>query len=232
MQPTPVWSLLLRDEKIRVLGTPHDPIVIDGDANFSATALLEGWPGDGSPGNPYIIDGLDIDLGDEGSSCIFINSTQVSFIIRNCNLTGAWTGIFLNNVTNGELMNNLLDDNYCSILVEYSSNCTITENYCNSDQVGISFEDAYYNIVANNTCNRNYWGIETHDSNFNTFSDNTCNDNSGMGISLRESELNLIFDNICNNNSEGIFISNSDSNSVTNNTCISNYVGISIYDSS
>jgi len=31
-------------------GTPHDPIAIDGDANFSATALLEGWPGDGSEG--------------------------------------------------------------------------------------------------------------------------------------------------------------------------------------
>ncbi|MCK5239872.1 MAG: hypothetical protein KAR33_10015, partial [Candidatus Thorarchaeota archaeon] len=32
-----------------VAGTPHGPIAIDGDASFSDTALLEGWPGDGSP---------------------------------------------------------------------------------------------------------------------------------------------------------------------------------------
>ncbi|MHA1909534.1 MAG: hypothetical protein ACW98Y_19705, partial [Candidatus Thorarchaeota archaeon] len=42
-----------------VAGTPHGPIAIDGDASFSDIAQLEGWPGDGSPENPYIIDGLD-----------------------------------------------------------------------------------------------------------------------------------------------------------------------------
>ena len=28
-------------------GTPHDPIVIDGDTNFNDTAKLEGWSGNG-----------------------------------------------------------------------------------------------------------------------------------------------------------------------------------------
>ena len=47
---------------MRVAGIPHDPIAIDGDASFSDTAQLEGWPGDGSPENPYIIDGLTLIL--------------------------------------------------------------------------------------------------------------------------------------------------------------------------
>ena len=38
--------------RVTVAGTPRAPIVIDGDANFSDTALAEGWPGDGSSGNP------------------------------------------------------------------------------------------------------------------------------------------------------------------------------------
>ncbi|MHA2058554.1 MAG: hypothetical protein ACW979_13090 [Candidatus Thorarchaeota archaeon] len=30
-------------------------ITIDGDTNFSDTALVEGWEGDGSPGNPFAV---------------------------------------------------------------------------------------------------------------------------------------------------------------------------------
>ncbi|MHA2360169.1 MAG: hypothetical protein ACXAB5_07835, partial [Candidatus Thorarchaeota archaeon] len=62
--------------------TPHGTIVIDGDANFTATALLEGWPGNGSPEDPFIIDGLEIDRGGEVGHCISIINTRVSFIIR------------------------------------------------------------------------------------------------------------------------------------------------------
>ena len=36
---------------------PHDPISINGDEEFSLTASNEGWDGDGSPGDPYIIKG-------------------------------------------------------------------------------------------------------------------------------------------------------------------------------
>ena len=69
-------------------GTPHGPIAIDGDANFSDKALLEGWNGDGSPENPYLVDGYDIDLSGEVGHCISISNTRVSFTISNCNLTG------------------------------------------------------------------------------------------------------------------------------------------------
>ena len=47
----------------RIAGTPHSPIAIDGDSNFSLTDLAEGWEGDGSEDLPYIIEGLDIDAG-------------------------------------------------------------------------------------------------------------------------------------------------------------------------
>ena len=70
-------------------GTVHDPIFIDGDEDFHANATAEGWAGNGSAGNPYIIDGYDIDLDGSAGHCIHIANTLVYFTISNCLLTGA-----------------------------------------------------------------------------------------------------------------------------------------------
>lgn len=191
-------------------GTPHDPIVIDGDANFSATASAEGWLGDGSPDNPYIIDGLDINPGGEDDHCISISNTRVSFTISNCSFTGAKgnpgqflpnvAGIYLENVTHGELVNNIL--------------------YSNSR--GISLLRSHLNTVANNTCNSNRAGIYLDLSSSNTVTNNTCNSNDESGIYLVYSDHNTVVNNTCNNNLIGIGLWNSDSNIVINNMCTGN----------
>ena len=119
---------------------PPLSIAIDGDADFAATALLEGWPGDGSSENPYIIDGLGIDLGNEDGNCIMINNTRVSFTISNCNLTGAnnqmmeggCAGILLFNVFNGELVNNTCNNNKIGIYLIESDSNTVADNTCTS----------------------------------------------------------------------------------------------------
>jgi len=38
----------------------HDPIVIANDSDFIDQATTEGWFGDGSEGNPYLIEDLEI----------------------------------------------------------------------------------------------------------------------------------------------------------------------------
>jgi hypothetical protein len=43
------------DNSILALQT-HVPIRIDGNANFASQATSEGWVGDGSENNPYLID--------------------------------------------------------------------------------------------------------------------------------------------------------------------------------
>ncbi|MFX1417189.1 MAG: right-handed parallel beta-helix repeat-containing protein, partial [Promethearchaeota archaeon] len=124
------------------LGIPHGPIAIDGDANLADSALLEGWPGDGSPENPYIIDGLAIDLDGNSGSCVSISNTHVSFIIRNCSFTGAsgeelWhgfgAGIFLRDVTNGELAKNILYGNRFGIGLWLSESNTVANNTCDDN---------------------------------------------------------------------------------------------------
>ncbi|MHA2003923.1 MAG: right-handed parallel beta-helix repeat-containing protein [Candidatus Thorarchaeota archaeon] len=229
-----------------VAGIPHGPIAIDGDANFSDTALLEGWDGDGSPENPYIIEELDIDLDGGVGRCIMITNTRVSFIIRNCNLTGAsgyWesmdsvyggAGIYLENVNNGELFNNTCTSNSLEgIGLRDSISNIVANNTCNSNNDrGISLYNSDFNAVMNNTCTDNtFIGIHLWYSNSNTVTDNTCTSSALEGIDLWQSISNTVANNFCNNNGFGISLYHSNSNTVFNNTCLSNEIGIELVDS-
>ncbi|TET07159.1 MAG: hypothetical protein E3J86_13930, partial [Candidatus Thorarchaeota archaeon] len=65
--------------------TPHDPIVITHDENFTQMA----FPGDGTEEEPYLIEGLQI-ASPDGNSCIIIGpEITVNYEIRNCYLSGA-----------------------------------------------------------------------------------------------------------------------------------------------
>ena len=95
---------------------PEDnPIEILNDSDFMAKALEEGWIGDGSSVSPFVIDGLNITRGEFYGHCISISNTRANFTISNCNLTSAsvnpGSGIYLNNVTYGEIVENNFDNN-------------------------------------------------------------------------------------------------------------------------
>ncbi|MGB9636088.1 MAG: hypothetical protein ACPL1Y_02420, partial [Thermoplasmata archaeon] len=47
------------ETKPQTRGIAHAPIHINGDADFANQTATEGWPGNGSQDNPYIIDGYD-----------------------------------------------------------------------------------------------------------------------------------------------------------------------------
>lgn len=85
--------------------TPHAPITINSDAEFASMAIVEGWPGDGSAADPYVIDSIDIDAS--GNFCaISISTTNVHFKISNCSLHDAVdAGVSLSVVGNFTLYN-------------------------------------------------------------------------------------------------------------------------------
>jgi len=214
-------------KEMRVLraGTPHAPIAIDGDANFTLTASNEGWPGDGSSGAPFIIDGLDIDRGGGAGHCITIINTRVNFTIQNCIFTGAnvsGAGINIANVTNAELIRNICGNNIIGINLLESSYNVVGSNNCssNSDE-GIRQTSADYNNISDNICNNNgMYGIYTTGCDGNVLSNNTCNSNLGSGIYIY-GESNRIRNNMCINNGVGIQTGGIWSN-VVDNTCTSN----------
>jgi parallel beta-helix repeat protein len=192
-------------------GTPHGPIVITSNANFAATALAENWPGNGSSSNPYIIDGLDIDRGGVAGHCISITGTGVYFTISNCSLTGANTasgaGIYLLQVTNARIANNILYNNFFGIHLDWGALSTVANNNCSANGEGIWLDDSDDNTVANNTCTNNGVGIHIADSASVITANNTCSNNTGIGIRLDWAAYTAtVSNNTCNGNSHGIYI--------------------------
>jgi parallel beta-helix repeat protein len=239
--------------------TEHDPIVIVGDNEFSDIAALEGWQGDGTSQSPFIIELLSIDRNDNAGHCVSISNTLVNFTIKECLLVGAsvnpGAGIYLNNVSHGNIIENTFDNNFFNIylwsshyvsiinntcpnseysisLLQISSYNNITNNNCsyNNDR-GINLASgSHRNVVADNTCNFNTYGIVLHGAHTNTIVGNTLNNNSQDGIHNNDADGNLMVNNTCNGNIYGIYIhSRNIYNKVINNTCNENSRGIYLY---
>ncbi|MFX1603227.1 MAG: nitrous oxide reductase family maturation protein NosD [Promethearchaeota archaeon] len=239
------------------LPPPHGAIAIDGDANFRDTALLYGWPGDGSPESPYIIDGLDIDLGFEWGPCIDIRNTRVNFIIRNCKLTSAGDsfgyysgggGISLGNVRHGELVDNIVDSNAPGIFLEDSTSNSLVNNTCNSDDIGIYLYCSNSNIITNNTlngCGFVFTGtlvhcrqLEVTGNTVNTLPLVFLQDQVGKVVSSPAGQVILVGcsqatvkDQTLKNCSVGILLWHTNLTTLVNNTCANNKVGISLSNS-
>jgi hypothetical protein len=62
------------------------PISIDGNSDFADKASLNSWIGNGSAGNPYILENLAILTSVAGTHAFSIQNTNVYFILRNCTL--------------------------------------------------------------------------------------------------------------------------------------------------
>lgn len=191
-------------------------IHIDGSIsnNWSLTRQNKPWctSGDGSKGDPYIIDNAKIDRGTSGS-CIYIQNSQVYFEIKNCRCYNSGSGIRLNNVGNATLSNN---------------NCSENTGY------GIVLESSNENVIKNNLIKDNgNWGLHLNNYNDrNKIIGNEIINNFEYGIRLRESEHNLIHENhVAESSDYGIFIlTNSFNNNITNNNASHNdnigiYVG-------
>ncbi len=200
--------------------TPREPIRIDGNDEFHEKAAENGWPGDGSEEDPYIIEGYDIDgiFDNFHSSSIFIRNTDVHFEIRKNFLYDAWHpepsrssgAVSLRNVTNGVIRNN-----------------TIRRSIR-----GVILSSSYNNEVINNTLVNNGIGIFVRTSINNTIASNKIDSEGGnhwVGISLRDSENNIIAENLISNydriESRGISTSSgSKNNLIYHNILINNEV--------
>jgi len=182
------------------------------DGNWSATTSYDWCYGDGSWGNPYIIENVTIDAsGSPTGSGIFIdNSKNDYFIIRNCTVKYAGNaatdaGIKLYNTCNGTIFNNTVsnNDNEGIYLNFICNNNTISQNTANyNGDKGISLQSGCDN---------------------NNITENTINDNTDTGIYLFYScDNNVIKNNTINRNDVGIVLYQCDNNNISGNILIDN----------
>ena len=192
--------------------TPHLTISVNNDTQLSELIASNGWNGNGTEGNPYVIEGLDIDA--QGApNAIFIGGTTQHLIIRGC---------FLHNTTYG--LGSLPNNGNCGATIYNARNVTLEQNVCTGSGRGLALYQSANVTISNNTCYGNVHGIGLYYSHDNFLVGNNCTSDATDGIHFEESTGNAIESNrVIMNGRYGIcLVSNCNSNLVANNTVANN----------
>jgi len=176
-----------------------DEIVISHNDNFTT----QGWPGNGTSENPFLISSLDIS---SDQTCINITNTNLFFVIENCYLTSEGIApngmaIYLQSVQNGEFRNVFITKKATGIHAVDTSH--------------ISF----FNVTIYDT-NRGIHLRDSSDSTINSSIIQGCS--AGPAISIDNSDHCDIVGNRLVGNPVGLLSNSSDWITATNNTIVGN----------
>ena len=182
----------------------HDPIHIDGNADFLSQASSEGWVGDGTPENPIIITGYSISAAEH---MLRVENSDLHFEFVDNQLDGiswVWCGIAIIDSANGVIKDNYVRRAAAGIHVVTVENYTIQGNeVLDSEFGGIIVEDGSVNVTVKDNIvydNREY-GIHIgnpYDSTVShnvTIVGNKVFENSPSGIRLLEADGCTVNDN-------------------------------------
>jgi parallel beta-helix repeat protein len=233
--------------------TPHDAIVIDGDADLIQQAANEGWPGDGSEGSPYLIQGYSFNLytqairifntelywefrdniveGPAGSQCAtwVVNTTHGAFI-NNEFFNRGHSALYVDDIEDLTISGNYIHD--CGThgieAVGLATNCIIEDNiFEDNGETGINFLMGLVDsTVFNNTVvNSGVYSITVNEiCEGNTFTNNTLVASGSRSVYLLSaSACTISGNNITDAGSDGLRISEADGMVISENI---------IYDSS
>jgi len=212
--------------------TPRLPIRINGNADFTAANGVVG--GNGTAGNPWLIEGWDIS-GHGYGYCIYIGNTTEHFAIRNCDIHDARynfamyyyteSGIILHRVSNGTVAGNLVHSNdFDGIYLHNASYVKVLENNIAGNQWGVMLMGgSHNNTMGGNLVNASTdYGIGIIDSSWNTVDGNNVSQNANMGIFLGDSVRNSVRGNDVGGSIDGICLDCSDGNTLFENNVTGN----------
>ncbi|MHA2068790.1 MAG: NosD domain-containing protein, partial [Candidatus Thorarchaeota archaeon] len=196
--------------------TEHANIEITSNADFSAQKIAENWTGDGSEGNPFVIQGYNITFRGQN---IYISNVTAHFEIRNCLLispssmphVGAYdNGIAIENSTNGAvLFNEILGGRDAGVYIGYSNITIVSNQFSQYDYIpsyrGIIFASSSGSVLYN--------GIR---------------DSEVDGIWITNSSQIEVASNVIEGGTMGISVMHSNNVGVTNNVLIEG-AGIWLY---
>ncbi|MHC1591137.1 MAG: right-handed parallel beta-helix repeat-containing protein [Candidatus Helarchaeales archaeon] len=213
--------------------TMHPRIDISGVSELIA---FPNKTGSGSEGDPYVIEGLEIDANEEGSAISLYNIFGVYLIIQNCYVhdsrkINVWhdSGIEMYNCSNVKIINCTIENNYYGVYSSKGQNISITNNsFSNNEKSGVYLQDSSNITIFNNDiAGSPDYGIHLKSSNDNNMSSNNITDNEDYGIFFESSHNNTIeLNKITSNNDWGIRIEESNYNNVRDNVFNHNQVGI------
>ena len=221
--------------------TNHSPIEIWSNQDFED----QGWPGNGTAANPYVIEGLNITTNETG---ILIFDTTVYYRIENCLISSFGsrdrTGIRTQNAPYGSISNCTIDTHKEGIIVGRDSDfcnvtnticfnnlflgiqingdyCKVWNNTCFGNGGGIRVGGAQHCIVYDNNLTLNRGGMVISSSQFIDAYNNTLEYNSARGFDVEFSDFCTIQQNyVFRSGDEGFFIENIDECTFIENTVL------------
>lgn len=225
--------------------SPHDPISILGDSTFDSY----GFPGSGSPTEPYLIENLFIETTGVG---IEIKSTTKYFKIQYCTIVSSDKCIFINSVATGTvtiafniltsvenegisimngchestIKNNIIVANWTALDLFNCDESLISGNNFSDSRQGLYLEDSDYCLIKDNTISNNGFGMLVAFSTHATITNNHVINNTLEGIATDSGDDSVIANNYCSHNKFGIFALVATNLDITNNTLEYNQDGI------
>jgi parallel beta-helix repeat protein len=210
--------------------TVSQPIEIGGDQDFENQAATNGWLGNGTAQNPYIIQNLSISSESDLELLVNITDTTVHFEFRDSVLSGGQWGVYFWDVSHGSVTNSTIEGSSgANIYCGYCDHIWIENNTIKSsdaDAHGLEWNTVYHSVIENNSIidNGNRGMVLDYCVNLTVYK-NMVAGNRYHGINLRDSNTVVIEDNtVLNSAIDGIEFGNCHHCNVTNN-----YVGNSIF---
>ena len=178
---TPSSHATLDDRSFEAAYTTHAPISITSDSDFET----QGWPGNGSKANPYLIEGLNITTS---GHCIEITSTTAHYKIENCLLSATSPtnnpGLYLFSAPNGTIQDCKMENHRSNVWLSVSDNCTFKNNTISeTSNQGIKLWGSKQCAIINNTfANNSESAINLEQTSNSTIANNTFQ-NNGLVVS-------------------------------------------------
>ncbi len=181
-----------------------------------------------------------------------VNTGYHNVTIQNGQLMNYWNGIYLRNVSENNVKNNVVNNNtetgirlsestgntllsnvvrdnawYGIRLGNPSDSNTLINNTLNNNDLSGLYVESSWNTIVNNTANNNtFHGFYLDNAHNNYLDDNRAFSNTGDGINLYHSNRNTLVNNIVRENDYGIILENTVFNTITDNVACANIVDV------
>jgi parallel beta-helix repeat protein len=201
----------------------RSPILILGDSDFTPENGVTG--GNGTPGDPYVIEGWDIDAFTGNG--IEIRNTAAPFIIRDVTIHGGteYSGLYFANVRNGSVWNVASTRNDYGIVILSSSSLHIASSVVTYSFSRAMRVEASTDVIIEGTLIRdNPDGLWLEASSDIVIADSNLTSNGYAGVQAYASRNVTIANLSVRSQNHGITIDESDNVTVRNSTFSDNWL--------
>lgn len=209
---------------------PRAPIVISGNADFTPANGVTG--GSGTPSDPYVIEGWEID--GSANSGIEVWNTDAHFVIRNVYVHSSLIdAIYFYDVRNGRVENSTVTGNDGALYLEVSSHIAVVGNNISFNALDAILLDWSHNVTVerNQMWGNGDWGVFTYEADDLVVRGNRIASQGSAGIEFNFAERVAVERNTVHNNMAGLIVDFSSDVTILDNTFSENEYNVDLTNS-